>query len=196
MGCSQGTTCVGHPTRRHAEGGQCGGWRLRAAAVAYCEACDLFVKLGFAVRGYAESLASVLCPETLQPPKTPDGGGTTTGRRRTNRHVLMMIVLLLFLQKQNLTPSAAGRRKLCFARWRWRTRQHDASRVSLHPACDGGALTKSRSCGDAHSVLRARFMFDYTAAWTWLMRVARGRRPRRWRRGWLACAAGEGGNFD
>jgi hypothetical protein len=95
-------------------------------------------------------------------------------------------------------PSAAGgRRKLCFARWRRRARQQDASRVSLRPACDGGALTKSHGCGDAHSVLRARVMFDYAAAWTRLgMRVARGRRPRRWRRGWLTCAAGGGGIFD
>ena len=55
----------------------------------------------------------------------------------------------------------------------------------------------ARLRGRPHSVLRARVVFDCAAAWTRLgVRVARGRQPRRRRRGWLACAAGGGGNFD
>ena len=37
------TLGVGRPARRRAEGGQDGGWRLRVAAVAYCEADDRVV---------------------------------------------------------------------------------------------------------------------------------------------------------
>ena len=43
LGCAQGTTCVGYQARRDAEGGLDGGWRLRVAAVAYCEADDRVV---------------------------------------------------------------------------------------------------------------------------------------------------------
>jgi hypothetical protein len=51
--------------------------------------------------------------------------------------------------------------------------------------------------GRPHSVMRARVVFDCTAPWTLLgLHVARGRRSRRRRRGWLACSAGGGGNFD
>jgi hypothetical protein len=76
-------------------------------------------------------------------------------------------------------PSAAGgRRSLCFTLWRRRVRQQDASRVF-----------------PATRMLRAHVAFDCATAWTRLgVRVARGRRPRRRRRGWLACTAG--GNFD
>ena len=42
-------------------------------------------------------------------------------------------------------------------------------------------------------MLRARVVFDCAAAWTRLgVRVTRGRRPRRRRRGWLAWLRGEG----
>ncbi len=51
--------------------------------------------------------------------------------------------------------------------------------------------------GRPHSMLRASVVFDCVAAWMLLgVRVSLGRRPRRRRRGWLACAAGGGGNFD
>ena len=51
--------------------------------------------------------------------------------------------------------------------------------------------------GRPHSVLRAHVVFDCAAAWTRLgVRVPRGRAPRRRRRGWLACAARGGGNFN
>ena len=43
LGCAQGTTCVGYPARRRAEGGRDGGCRLCVAAVAYCEADDRVV---------------------------------------------------------------------------------------------------------------------------------------------------------
>jgi hypothetical protein len=35
--------CVGRPARRRSESGHDGGWRLRVAAVANCEATDRFV---------------------------------------------------------------------------------------------------------------------------------------------------------
>ncbi len=83
LGCAQGTTCVGHPARRRSEGGQDGGWRLHVAIVAYCEAADRFVNSASPRAAAPRSLAAVLCPETLQPPRTPDTGGTATGRRLT-----------------------------------------------------------------------------------------------------------------
>ena len=43
LGCEQGTTSAGHQARRSDEGGRDGGWRLRMAAVAYCEAADRVV---------------------------------------------------------------------------------------------------------------------------------------------------------
>jgi hypothetical protein len=75
--------CVGHLARRRPEGGQDGGWRLRVAAVAYCEAADRFVNSASPCAAAPRSLAAVLCPETLQPPQAPDTGGTAAGRRRT-----------------------------------------------------------------------------------------------------------------
>jgi len=52
----------------------------------------------------------------------------------------------------------------------------------------------ARLWGRPHSMLRTRVVFDCAAAWTRLgVRVTRGRRPRRQRRGWLVCAAGGGG---
>jgi hypothetical protein len=77
------TLGVGHPARRRAEGGQDGGWRLRVAAVAYCEAADRVVNSASPRAAAPRSLDAVLCPDTLQPPHAPDGRGTATGRRRT-----------------------------------------------------------------------------------------------------------------
>jgi hypothetical protein len=74
---------VGRPARRRGEGEHDGGWRLRVAAVANCEAADRFVNSASPRAAAPRSLTDVLCPETLQPPNAPDGGGTTTGRRRT-----------------------------------------------------------------------------------------------------------------
>ena len=49
----------------------------------------------------------------------------------------------------------------------------------------------------ATRMLRAHVAFDCATAWTRLgVCVARGWRPRGRRQGWLACAAGGGGNFD
>jgi len=73
--------CAG-PARRGAEGGHDGGWRLRVAAVANCEATDRFVNSASPQAAAPRSLTDVLWPETLQPPHAPDGGGTATGRRR------------------------------------------------------------------------------------------------------------------
>ncbi len=55
----------------------------------------------------------------------------------------------------------------------------------------------ARLRGRTHRVLRVCGVFDCAASWTRLgVCVARGRRPRRQLRGWLACAVGGGGNFD
>ncbi len=56
---------------------------LRVAAVAYCEAADRFVNSASPRAAAPRSLDAVLCPDTLQPPHSPDGRGTATGRRQT-----------------------------------------------------------------------------------------------------------------
>jgi len=90
---------------------------------------------------------------------------------------------------ENLRPADAG---VCASR------QPDASRVFQRPACDGGALTKSLGCGDAHtaSCVRVWCLIAQPLGRGWVCVCRRARRPRRRRRGWLACTAGGGGNFD
>jgi hypothetical protein len=64
--------------------------------------------------------------------------------------------------------------------------------------CGGGAsYSKTIPEYSATRMLRAHVAFDCATAWTRLgVCVALGWRPRGRRQGWLACAAGGGGNFD
>jgi hypothetical protein len=59
-GLRPGTTCVGHQARWRPEDGQDGGWRLRVAAVAYCEAADRVVNSASPRAAAPRSLDTVL----------------------------------------------------------------------------------------------------------------------------------------
>ena len=150
LGCEQGTTSAGHQARRSDEGGRDGGWRLRMAAVAYCEAADRVVN------------------------SASPRARLRRGHSTRSWHVIDGIIV-----------------NQCVASSQRRVRQQDAYRVFPRDPHSLGVSTAGLR-GRTHRVLRARVVFDCAAVWTLLgVRVSLGRRQRRQRRGWLACAGGE-----
>jgi hypothetical protein len=125
LGCAQGTTCVGYPARRRAEGGRDGGCRLCVAAVAYCEADDRVVNSASPRAAAPRSLDETLECHRRPTSKRRRPMAVSTGARRRRNGASVSRTLTEYSRATRMrwgwTPSdcEGAHSECCIRMWSW-----------------------------------------------------------------------------